>query len=256
MYVKSPMQTKRAMSRALFLAHKCAETGDVPVGAIVVDSQGRVVGEGWNQREAHSDPTAHAEIVALRDAGRNLGDWNLSGCTLIVTLEPCTMCAGAIVLSRVDTVVFGAWDEKAGACGSVRDVVRDSRLNHQVQVIGGVMEEEASIQLKGFFAQKRMKDEKLQSSFWQRAGGPAPVVSVPAPAAPVGSSATPKPAGAGQVPQPPRRRRTATPEPQSSVPALPAAPVAPVGPVPPAPPQGRRSDRHKDRVIVPPLQMD
>lgn len=225
------------MSRALFLAHKCSASGDVPVGAVVVDSSGRVVGEGWNRREADSDPTAHAEILALRDAGRTLGDWNLAGCTLIVTLEPCTMCAGAVVLSRVDTVVFGAWDEKAGACGSVRDVVRDSRLNHQVQVIGGVMEEEAAVQLRGFFAEKRMQAENRESAFWQRQPQPQParsrpVVAVVEPVAPVAPPVVPV------VSAPPRVE----------------PPVAAAAP--PVPPRTRRSDRHADRVVVPPLQLD
>lgn len=139
----------------------------MPVGAVVVDPSGRIIGSGWNQREETKDPTAHAEIIALREAGQTLGSWNLSGCTLIVTLEPCTMCAGAIVLSRVDRLVFGAWDPKAGACGSVRDIVRDSRLNHQVEVVPGVLGEQASIQLRGFFAEKRM-EEKKDSDFWQR----------------------------------------------------------------------------------------
>ena len=143
------------MGRALFLADKARENDDVPVGAVVLDSTGRIVGQGWNQRELDHDPSAHAEIVAMRDAGRRLGRWNLVGCTLVVTLEPCTMCAGAIVQARIDRVVFAAWDPKAGAAGSVRDVLRDSRLNHQVEVIGGVLQEEAAIQLRGFFSDKR-----------------------------------------------------------------------------------------------------
>lgn len=143
------------MTRALLGAHRAAQQGDVPVGAVVLDPAGNVVGKGWNRREVEHDPTAHAEIVALRQAGEVLGTWNLSGCTLVVTLEPCTMCAGAVVNSRISTLVFGAWDPKAGACGSLRDVVRDARLNHEVEVISGVMEDEASAQLRAFFETRR-----------------------------------------------------------------------------------------------------
>lgn len=142
---------REAMSRALFLANRARESGDVPVGAVVIDSLGRIVGKGWNVREAEHDPCGHAEIVALREAGRTLNRWNLVGCTLVVTLEPCTMCAGAAIAARVDRVVFGAWDPKAGAAGSLRDVLHDSRLNHRVEVIGGILGTEASVQLKAFF---------------------------------------------------------------------------------------------------------
>ena len=135
---------REAMGKALYLADRARETGDVPVGAVVLDTLGRVVGKGWNCREKDRDPAGHAEIVALRDAARTLKRWNLVGCTLVVSLEPCTMCAGAIVSARVDRVVFGAWDPKAGAAGSVRDVLRDSRLNHQVEVVGGVLGHEAA----------------------------------------------------------------------------------------------------------------
>lgn len=146
---------KDAMSRALLCATKAAETGDVPVGAVVIDSLGRVVGRGWNCREAAHDPAGHAEVMALREAGERLGRWNLVGCTLVVTLEPCTMCAGAAVAARVDRVVFGAWDSKAGAAGSIRDVLRDSRMNHRVEVIPGVLAKEASLQLRAFFESRR-----------------------------------------------------------------------------------------------------
>lgn len=146
---------REAMSRALFYANRARESGDVPVGAVVVDSLGRVVGVGWNRREADHDPCGHAEIIALREAGRTLNRWNLVGCTLVVTLEPCTMCAGAAIAARVDRVVFGAWDPKAGAAGSLRDVLRDSRLNHRVEVIGGILGSEAAVQLKAFFEDKR-----------------------------------------------------------------------------------------------------
>lgn len=143
------------MRHALQLAHQALEHDDVPVGAVVLDGGGRVVGEGWNRREAVGDPTAHAEVEALRAAARTLGDWHLEGCTLVVTLEPCTMCAGAIVLARVPRVVFGAWDPKAGAAGSLRDVLRDSRLNHRVEVIGGVLAQECGQVLLDFFAGHR-----------------------------------------------------------------------------------------------------
>ena len=152
-------QYREAMGKALFLANRARETGDVPVGAVVVDADGRIIGRGWNCREAHHDPTGHAEIVALREAARALGTWRLSGCTLIVTLEPCTMCAGAILASRVDRVVFGAWDPKAGAAGSQRDVLRDARKPHPTEVIGGVLAQEAAMQLRSFFLGRRSANE-------------------------------------------------------------------------------------------------
>lgn len=145
----------RAMRRALEFAHRAAGHDDVPVGAVVLDAAGTVIGAGWNRREAEHDPTAHAEVVALREAARAVGNWQLEGCTLVVTLEPCTMCAGAIVLARVPRVVFGAWDPKAGAAGSVRDVLRDSRLNHRVEVVGGTLEAECGALLREFFAARR-----------------------------------------------------------------------------------------------------
>ena len=141
------------MGAALALA---ADAGDdVPIGAVVLGPDGGVVGQGMNRREADGDPTGHAEIVAIRGAARALGAWRLEGCTLVGTLEPCTMCAGAIVLARLDRVVFGAWDPKAGAAGSVRDVLRDTRLNHRPEVIGGVMERECGVLLEEFFAEHR-----------------------------------------------------------------------------------------------------
>ena len=147
------------MGKALFLANRARETGDVPVGAVVVDADGHIIGRGWNCREADHDPTGHAEIVALREASRALGTWRLSGCTLVVTLEPCTMCAGAILASRIDRVVFGAWDPKAGAAGSLRDVLRDARMPHPTEVIGGVLAQEAAMQLRSFFLGCRTPDE-------------------------------------------------------------------------------------------------
>ena len=140
------------MRAALAEAATALATDDVPVGAVVLDEQHRVVGRGRNRREADHDPTAHAEVVAIREAARTRGSWRLEGCTLVVTLEPCTMCAGAIVLSRLERLVFAAYDEKAGAVGSLWDVVRDRRLNHRPEVIGGVLAEESAALLRSFFA--------------------------------------------------------------------------------------------------------
>ena len=144
-----------AMRRALKIAGEAFESGDVPVGAVVLDTFGEILGEGRNQREEENDPSAHAEIVALRKAAKAKKSWRLDGMTLVVTLEPCAMCAGAIAQSRIKTVVFGAWDEKAGAVGSVWDVLRDPRSPHQVEVIAGVMEEECADLLKKFFEELR-----------------------------------------------------------------------------------------------------
>lgn len=129
--------------------------GDVPIGAVVVGPDGTVLGRGHNVREARHDPTGHAEVRALRQAGESLGSWRLGGCTLVVTLEPCAMCAGAAVLSRVDRVVFGAWDPKAGACGSVWDLPRDRRALHRAEVVGGVLEQECAALLLDFFGDRR-----------------------------------------------------------------------------------------------------
>ena len=143
------------MRRALELAAAATRSGDVPIGAVVLDADGVVVGEGANVRERDGDPTGHAEMVALRAAAERLGGWRLTGCTLVVTLEPCTMCAGATVLARVDRLVFGAYDEKAGAVGSLWDVVRDRRLNHRPEVLGGVLAEESTALLDAFFEGQR-----------------------------------------------------------------------------------------------------
>lgn len=143
------------MRLALDEARAALATSDVPIGAVVVDESGAVVGRGRNEREAAADPTAHAEVVALREAARARGGWRLEGCTLVVTLEPCTMCAGAAVLARVDRVVFGAWDPKAGAVGSLWDVVRDRRLNHRPEVVSGVLAEESTALLLEFFGDQR-----------------------------------------------------------------------------------------------------
>lgn len=141
----------RWMGLALSQARSALESRDVPIGAVVVGSRGDVVGRGHNRREACGDPTAHAEVLALRDAAAHTGSWRLDGCTLVVTLEPCAMCAGAVVLARVPRLVFGAWDPKAGACGSVFDVVREPRLNHWVEVTAGVREAECGALLREFF---------------------------------------------------------------------------------------------------------
>ncbi len=143
------------LEHALELARAAGRIGDVPVGAIVVDGDGELVGEGANARELLGDPTAHAELVALRAAARHTGSWRLSDCTLVVTLEPCAMCAGAIVAARVRTLVIGAWDPKAGACGSVWDLVRDSRSNHWVEVVGALDEDGCGGVLRDFFRARR-----------------------------------------------------------------------------------------------------
>ncbi len=129
---------------------------DVPVGAVVLDAAGTVIAKACNRREADSDPTAHAELVAMRAAARVMGNWRLTGCTLVVTLEPCTMCAGATTLARLDRLVYGATDPKAGAVGSLWDVVRDRRLNHHPEIVGGVLAADCGALLRDFFAARRM----------------------------------------------------------------------------------------------------
>ena len=143
------------MGLALDEAAAALATGDVPIGAVVLSAEGAVIGTGRNVREADADPTGHAEVVALRAAARERGEWRLEGCTLVVTLEPCTMCAGALVLARVARVVFAAYDDKAGAVGSLWDVVRDRRLNHRPEVVAGVRAAESAALLEGFFARHR-----------------------------------------------------------------------------------------------------
>jgi tRNA(adenine34) deaminase len=143
------------MRLALAQAQLADVMGDVPIGAVVLDSAGVVVGRGHNQRESLADPTAHAEVMAIRAAAVQRGSWRMDGCTLVVTLEPCTMCAGAIVLARVDRLVYGAVDPKAGAVGSLWDVVRDRRLNHRPEVVGGVLAAECSEVLRKWFEAKR-----------------------------------------------------------------------------------------------------
>ena len=143
------------MQRAIDEARVAVGHGDVPIGAVVLDPTGAVVSVGCNERELLGDPTAHAEVVAIRRAAEVLGEWRLTGHTLVVTLEPCTMCAGAIVASRIGHLVFGAYDPKAGAVASLFDVVRDPRLNHRPRVTGGVMEHECAALLEDFFTTRR-----------------------------------------------------------------------------------------------------
>jgi tRNA(adenine34) deaminase len=148
-----PVRTRwePAMRLALAEAALAPATGDVPVGALVLTPDGSIIGRGHNAREAVGDPTAHAEILAIREAAAAVGEWRLSGCTLVVTLEPCTMCAGAIVLSRLDRVVYGAHEPKTGAAGSLWDVIRDRRLNHRPEVISEVLAEDCTAQLLAFY---------------------------------------------------------------------------------------------------------
>ncbi len=142
------------MHQALVIAQTAVRSGDVPVGALIINKDGVVVGKGSNEREANNDPTAHAEIVAIRSAATRLQHSRLDGCTLVVTLEPCAMCAGAIAQSRISNLIFGAWDEKAGAAGSVWDVLRDPRSIFKVEVTAGVLEKECAALLKDFFSDK------------------------------------------------------------------------------------------------------
>ena len=225
-------QYREAMGKALFLANRARETGDVPVGAVVVDADGHIIGRGWNCREAHHDPTGHAEIVALREAARALGTWRLTGCTLIVTLEPCTMCAGAILASRVDRVVFGAWDPKAGAAGSLRDVLHDARMPHPTEVIGGVLAQEAAMQLRSFFLGQRAANEMpvVEAPVHEPGDLPAPAPALPPAEDARANKSVPAPARA-------RGTRANKPAPASSpessdkqATVYPSAPVAVVSP--------------------------
>lgn len=143
------------MDKAIALAEKAIATGDVPVGAIIVNSDGELIGSGANEREANNDPTAHAEIVAIRNATSYLQNSRLDGCTLVVTLEPCVMCAGAIAQSRISNLIFGAWDEKAGAVGSIWDVIRDPRALYKINVTSGIREKECAKLLTQFFEGQR-----------------------------------------------------------------------------------------------------
>ena len=217
-------QYREAMGKALFLANRARETGDVPVGAVVVDEEGRIIGRGWNCREANHDPAGHAEIVALREAGRARGTWRLTGCTLIVTLEPCTMCAGAILASRIDRVVFGAWDPKAGAAGSLRDVLRDARMPHPTEVVGGVLAQEAAMQLRSFFLGCRTPDEMpvVQAPVHEPGDIVAPIV------VPYEEDEAPEPVNE-EAPHEELPHDEGVPA-QLVTPAAPAAPVAPAEP--------------------------
>ena len=146
------------MRVALEQARKAVASGDVPVGAAIFNASGELIATGHNERELHKDPTAHAEIVAIRRASERLGDWHLTDHTLVVTLEPCAMCAGAIAQSRLQTIVFGAWDEKAGAVGSMWDLLRDPRSTFRTEVRAGVLEQECAELIKGFIQEVRKKD--------------------------------------------------------------------------------------------------
>ncbi|NTV38852.1 MAG: nucleoside deaminase [Demequinaceae bacterium] len=149
------MDVREAMAEALAQAREAAAHDDVPVGAVVLSPEGTIVGRGHNRREVDGDPTAHAEILALRDAASRAGTWHLDGHTLVVTLEPCAMCAGAVLAARVPRLAIGAWDEKAGAAGSQWDLVRDARLGAQVEVVSGIAADASAALLREFFAAKR-----------------------------------------------------------------------------------------------------
>lgn len=151
MSLATPVERDAAMELALAQAHLCSTSQDVPVGAVILSESGEVIAAGHNIRERDQDPLGHAEIVTIRYAAEKLGTWRLDTCTLVVTLEPCVMCAGAILAARIPRVIFGAWDEKAGASGSVFDLLRDRRLNHQVEVIPGVRAAECGELLTEFF---------------------------------------------------------------------------------------------------------
>ena len=154
MAVPTSHERKAQMELALVEARACAHSDDVPVGAVILNAAGEVIATGRNTKERDDDPLGHAEVMAIREASAKLGNWRLNDCTLVVTLEPCVMCAGAILAARIPTVVYGAWDEKAGAAGSVFDLLRDRRLNHQVEVISGVRAEECGQLLTEFFREK------------------------------------------------------------------------------------------------------
>ena len=149
------VSNEELMRQALDIARSALASNDVPIGALVLNSNGEVISTGANRREVDNDPSAHAEVVAMREAGRKLNNWRLDGCTVVVTLEPCAMCAGAISQSRVKTLIFGAWDEKAGAVGSIWDVLRDPRSPHRTEVISGILEKECADILAQFFKTQR-----------------------------------------------------------------------------------------------------
>jgi tRNA(adenine34) deaminase len=150
---------ERFIRLAIDAAAVAEENGDVPIGAVIV-RQGRIIGKAYNQRQQLQDPTAHAEIIALTQAAAAVGSWRLHGCTMYVTLEPCPMCAGALVLARLDRLVYGCNDPKAGACGSLYNIVQDERLNHKVEITSGVLADDCSRQLQNFFARRRAENNK------------------------------------------------------------------------------------------------
>jgi tRNA(adenine34) deaminase len=152
---------KRFMQMAINQAAIAEENGDVPIGAVIVH-EGRIIAKAYNERQQLNDPTAHAEIIALTQASEAIGSWRLHGCTIYVTLEPCPMCAGALVLARIDRLVFGTEDPKTGACGSLYNIVQDSRLNHQVQITSGVLMEDCKEQLQAFFQRRRQENRGEQ----------------------------------------------------------------------------------------------
>lgn len=156
---QSPSLYDEVMRRALLEARRAASHGDVPIGAVVIDASGEVIGVGHNRREVDRDPTGHAEVLALRGAAEQLGTWRLDGCSLVVTVEPCTMCAGAVVQARIERLVFGAWNEEMGAVGTLWDVVRDRRLHHRPEVVSGVLADECGSLLQAFFAEHRDSGE-------------------------------------------------------------------------------------------------
>ena len=149
------MQWDERMMLAIDLAWDAAADGEVPVGAVVLDNDGQVIGRGRNRREEHADPLAHAGVMAMRQAALALGTWNLSECTLLVTLEPCPMCAGACLQTHIGRIVFGAWDAKLGACGSIWDIPRDPHVGHVPEVVGGVLESECARIMTDFFTDRR-----------------------------------------------------------------------------------------------------
>ena len=151
-------QDERYMQMAIEQARIAEENGDVPIGAVIVGENG-IIGKAYNQREQLQDPTAHAEIIALTQAAAAMENWHLNGCTIYVTLEPCPMCAGALVLARMDRLVYGCDDPKSGACGSLYNIVHDERLNHRLEVTSGVLADECSQQLQEFFAKRREKNK-------------------------------------------------------------------------------------------------
>src|SRR5690349_19603177 len=160
------MNAAQWMEEALTLAEEAAADGEIPVGAVIADRDGNIVGRGRNRRESANDPLGHAELIAIAEAARALGDWRLEGTTMVVTLEPCAMCAGALVNARVERLIFGAYDPKAGFCGSLGNLVQDPRLNHRLEVEGGFMEEPSRELLQDFFRKLRQRDrtERWQSS--------------------------------------------------------------------------------------------